>query len=102
LIHTCIKVDWITNGRSRLEPGKDTGSMAKAIDNFLNTDLAKKNGIFSRTNFVVRLVSGWFSQYEKEFGIFVLRTAVRNTDDKIFPSRLIDEGKDDKSHRKHI
>lgn len=53
--------------------------MAKAIDEFLKTDIAKKNGVFSRTDFTVRVISGWFSQYEKEFDIFMPRGAVRTT-----------------------
>lgn len=28
--------------------------MAQAIDQFMKTDIAKKNGVFSRTDFVVR------------------------------------------------
>lgn len=59
--------------------------MAQAIDQFMKTDIAKKNGVFSRTDFVVRVVSGWFSQFEKEFDIFVPRTAVRNTADRDVP-----------------
>jgi hypothetical protein len=59
--------------------------MAQTIDCFLETKAAKKNGITSRSDFVIRLVSGWFSQYEKEFDIFVPRSVVRNTDDKDLP-----------------
>jgi hypothetical protein len=59
--------------------------MAQAIDEFMKTDIAKKNGVFSRTDFVVRVVSGWFSQYEKEFDIFVPRSVVMNTAGKDLP-----------------
>lgn len=59
--------------------------MAKAIDQFLKQPVAKKNGVMSRTDFVVRVVSGWFSQYEKEYDIFVPRNAVRDTADRDLP-----------------
>ena len=59
--------------------------MAHAIDQFLSKPVAKKNGVMSRTDFVVRVVSGWFSQYEKEFDIFVPRSAVRDTSDHDLP-----------------
>lgn len=51
--------------------------MAQAIDEFVKTDLAKKNGVFSRSDFIIRLVAGWFSRYEKDFGIFVPRDVIR-------------------------
>jgi hypothetical protein len=64
------KEDWITTKLPVL--------MADAIDKFLETDMAKKNGVFSRPDFVTRVVATWFSQFEKEFGIFVPREVRRN------------------------
>jgi len=61
--------DWITIKMPRL--------MIQALDEFLDTDLAKKNGIFSRADLMVRICSTWFSQFEKEFGLFVPREALR-------------------------
>jgi hypothetical protein len=45
--------------------------MVDAIDKFLETDIAKKNGVFSRPDFLARIVAQWFSRFEKEFGLFV-------------------------------
>jgi hypothetical protein len=52
--------------------------MVQAIDQFLDTDIAKKNGVFSRPDFLTRVVSMWFSDHEKEFGLFVPRNVVKN------------------------
>lgn len=52
--------------------------MAQAIDQFIKTDIAKKNGVFSRSDFITRVVSAWFSRFEKDFGIFVPRDVLRN------------------------
>lgn len=52
--------------------------MAQAIDKMLELDIAKKNGVFSRTDFVTRVIASWFSQFEKDFGMFVPREARRN------------------------
>ena len=59
--------------------------MARAIDQFLETEIAQKNGVTSRNDFVMRVISGWFSQYEKDFGIFVPRAAVINTSGQEVP-----------------
>lgn len=59
--------------------------MAEAIDRFLDKDIAKKNGIFSRTDFLSAVLRMWFSQYEKDFGIFVSRGSVRNTKGQDLP-----------------
>ena len=63
------KEDWTTTKLPVL--------MMDAIDKFLDTDLAKKNGVFSRPDFVTRVIAEWFSRFEKEFGIFVPRNVVR-------------------------
>lgn len=47
--------------------------MAQAIDKFLETNIAKKNGITSRNDFVTRVVAGWFARYEKDYDLFVPR-----------------------------
>jgi hypothetical protein len=59
--------------------------MAKAIDQFLKTDIAKKNGVFSRNDFASRVIGGWFSQFEKEFDIFVPRGSVKDTEGHDMP-----------------
>ena len=64
------KEDWATT--------KIPVLLMEAIDRFINTDIAKKNGIFSRPDFVTALLVGWFSQFEKEFGIFLPRDVRRN------------------------
>ena len=40
--------------------------MAEAIDEFLETSTAKKNGITSRSDFVTRILSTWFHHYKKD------------------------------------
>lgn len=45
--------------------------MAEVIDRWLELDIAKKNGIFSRTDFVTHIVREWFIGFEKDFGIFL-------------------------------
>ena len=52
--------------------------MAKAIDQILKTDVIKKNGVTSRSDFVTRIVASWFSEFEKEYGIFVPRNVRKN------------------------
>lgn len=52
--------------------------MGQAIDKFLTTDIAHKNGITSRSDFATRVIGSWFAQYEKEFGLFVPREVRRN------------------------
>jgi len=52
--------------------------MAQAIDEFVKTDIAKKNGVFSRSEFVTRVIASWFSKFEKDFGAFVPRDVIRN------------------------
>ena len=55
--------------------------MAKAIDKLLETELMKKQGVFSRSELVTRVLAGWFSAFEKEFGVFVPRSVIRNMKD---------------------
>lgn len=45
--------------------------IADAIDQFLKLPIAKKNGIFSQTNFITRVVAQWFVMIEHDFGIDV-------------------------------
>jgi hypothetical protein len=52
--------------------------MTKAIDSLLKQEIMKKNGVFSRSDFATRVIAGWFSSFEKEFGIFVPRNVARN------------------------
>jgi len=52
--------------------------MAQTIDRWLQTDIAKKNGIFSRSDLVKMVLSTWFVNFEKDFGIFVPREIRRN------------------------
>lgn len=52
--------------------------MGEAIDRFIKTDIAKKNGVTSRSEFATRVIGTWFAQFEKEFGIFVPREVRRN------------------------
>ena len=52
--------------------------MAKAIDQLLRQDIMKKNGVFSRSDLATRVIAGWFSSFEKEFGIFMPRNVIRN------------------------
>jgi hypothetical protein len=60
--------DWVTV--------KIPALMAKSIDKFLETDAAKKNGIFSRADFMIRLAAKFLSDYEKEFGMFASRDTI--------------------------
>jgi hypothetical protein len=53
--------------------------MVEAIDRVLESERAKKNGVFSRTDFLTAVIRMWFSRYEKDFGIFVSRDIVRDT-----------------------
>jgi hypothetical protein len=45
--------------------------MGQAIDKFLETDVCKQNGIVSRAEFVTRLLSAFFANFQKDFGLFV-------------------------------
>lgn len=63
------KEDWISTKLPVL--------MVEAIDKFLETDIAKKNGVFSRPDFLARIVAQWFSRFEKEFGLFVPRDVLK-------------------------
>lgn len=51
--------------------------MAQAIDEFVKTDIAKKNGVFSRSDFITRVIVSWFSRFENDFGIFVPRDIIK-------------------------
>jgi hypothetical protein len=55
--------------------------MAKAIDKMLEQDIMKKQGVFSRSELVTRVMNGWFSAFEKEFGVFVPRSVIKNLKD---------------------
>lgn len=68
------KEDWVSC--------KLPAKMIEAIDRVLASDRAKKNGIFSRTDFLSAVVRMWFSRYERDFGIFVTRDIIRNTKDE--------------------
>jgi len=46
-------------------------AMAEVIDEFLKSPVAKKSGIFSRSDLVVRIVSNWFGHFHKDFKPFV-------------------------------
>jgi hypothetical protein len=65
-----VKEDWVSC--------KIPVLMADAIDHFLDLPVAKKNGVFSRTDFMTRVLASWFSSFEKDFGIFVPREVRRN------------------------
>jgi hypothetical protein len=52
--------------------------MAQAIDRIVDLDMAKKNGVFSRSDFLTRVIAYWFSSFEKDFGMFVPREVRRN------------------------
>jgi cell wall assembly regulator SMI1 len=52
--------------------------MAESIDRWLASDVAKKNGVFSRPDFLTRLIASYFIHFEKDFGIFVPREVRRN------------------------
>ena len=55
--------------------------MAKAIDKMLEQDIIKKQGVFSRSELVTRVLTGWFASFEREFGIFVPRSVIKNLKD---------------------
>lgn len=44
--------------------------MVDSIDKFLKTPEAKKNNIFSRTDFLARCAAIWLSEYDKEYKLF--------------------------------
>jgi hypothetical protein len=54
--------DWITV--------KLPKEMVEAIDRFVTTDIAHKNGIFSRGDFLTRVYSSFLANYERDFTIF--------------------------------
>jgi hypothetical protein len=56
------RIDWITV--------KLPKEMVAAIDRFVITDIAHKNGIFSRTDFLTRVYSSFLANYERDFTIF--------------------------------
>lgn len=59
--------------------------MVEAIDRFLQTEMAKKNAIMSRSDFLTAVLRKFFSYYEREYGTFVTRDAIRNTKDDDLP-----------------
>lgn len=65
------KKDWVSC--------KVSAGMAKSIDEFLEMDVAKKNGIFSRTDFLMAILRLWFSHYEKDFDFFVSHDVFETT-----------------------
>jgi len=70
MIHIMTKEDWASIRIPLL--------MAQAIDRWIDSDIAKKNGVFSRSDFITRIVATWFVGFEKDFGIFVPREVRRN------------------------
>ena len=54
--------DWITV--------KLPKEMVAAIDRFVTTDTAHRNGIFSRTDFLTRVYANFLANYERDFAIF--------------------------------
>jgi hypothetical protein len=54
--------DWVTV--------KLPKEMVVAIDRFVTTDIAHRNGIFSRTDFLTRVYSNFLASYERDFAIF--------------------------------
>lgn len=57
-----VAEDWITVKIPRL--------MALDIDAFLKLEIAKKNALFSRGDFVTGACAKILAQYEKEYGLF--------------------------------
>jgi hypothetical protein len=45
-------------------------AMAELIDSYVNQESSKRLGIFSRNDFVIRVLNMWFANYEKEFKMF--------------------------------
>jgi hypothetical protein len=76
------KVDWVSC--------KIHVKMAEAIDRFIETDIAKKNAIMSRSDFLTAVLRKFFANYEKEYGIFVTRDTVKNTNGE-YLSKPIEE-----------
>lgn len=62
--------------------------MAKAIDDYLETDHAVKNGITSRADLVMSLLRKFFDEYETKTGKFVSRKAVRQTNGNDAPQPI--------------
>lgn len=51
--------------------------IAKDLDRWLETEVAKKNGIKSKTDLIVRLLVDFMADYEKEYGLFASRESVK-------------------------
>jgi hypothetical protein len=49
---------------------KHFGTLVVAIDRFVTTDIAHRNGIFSRSDFLTRVYSNFLASYERDFAIF--------------------------------
>jgi hypothetical protein len=45
--------------------------LCDSIDEFLKTDIAKKQGLFSRSDFIVRIAISWFAQYDRDYRLFM-------------------------------
>ena len=54
--------DWVTVKLPRL--------MMKRVDDFVKTETARKNGVFSRSNLLTRILAAWLSNYDREFDLF--------------------------------
>jgi hypothetical protein len=49
---------------------KIPAQIIESIDKFLESELAAKNGLYSRSDLIVRLLVAWFSSVEKDFSLF--------------------------------
>src|SRR5690242_21896325 len=56
--------DWKTFGKLPTE-------LIEMIDDYINSSHAKKMGINSRSDFMIRLVTAFFSNYMEEFRLFM-------------------------------
>jgi hypothetical protein len=54
-------------------------SLMRSIDEFLKTDVAKRNNVFSRTDFISRVSALWFSIYEKDLKLFMENQKFKDT-----------------------
>jgi hypothetical protein len=45
--------------------------LVDSIDEFLRSDIAKKQGIFSRSDFIIRMAISWFAQYDSDYRWFM-------------------------------
>jgi hypothetical protein len=45
--------------------------LVDSIDEFLRSDVAKKQGIFSRSDFIIRMAISWFAQYDRDYRWFM-------------------------------